>query len=193
MKHPFLSCLRRSGVPLVFLVLLAAAGCQKNADVRPKVLPPATELGRNTIGCLVNNQPWGVDASDAGAANSPLKAWYTAGTVLDVEATHEGGVYGDSQLRLHLAAPNLRPGTYNLDQGTSLKFEDYESEFGDEYAAGGTIGEGAITLTKVLPVAATASSPAYTVVAGTFAFTAVSPLTGALVHLIDGRFDVKAY
>ena len=193
MKHLWLFYLRRSGVPLVFLVLLAAAGCQKNADVRPNVLPPATEEGRNTIGCLVDNQLWGVDAEDASAANSPVKAWYTPGTALDVEATHEGGVYGDSRLQLHLAAPNLRPGTYDLDQGSSLKFEDYESEFGDEYAAKGTIGEGAITLTKVLPVAATAISPAYTIVAGTFAFVAVSPSTGALVHLTDGRFDVKAY
>ena len=122
-----------------------------------------------------------------------MRAWYKPGTALDVEATHEGGVYGDSQLRLHLDAANLRPGMYDLDQGTRVKFDDYEPEFGDEYAAGDTIGEGAVTITKVLPVAATGGSPACTIVAGTFTFTAVSPSTGAVVQITDGRFDVKAY
>ena len=189
MKQLFLSCLRRPGVLLVFVVLLAA-GCQKNDDLRPNVIPPATEVGRNAIGCLVNGQMWGVDAN---SANSSVKVWYTPGAVLEVEAKQEGGVYGDSQLWLHLDTPNLRPGTYDLDQGIRLNFEDYESEFGDEYAAGGTIGEGTVTITKVLPVAAIGSSPAYTIVAGTFSFTAVSPITGAIAHLTDGRFDVKAY
>ena len=193
MKPLRFSCLRRLGAPLVCLVLLAAAGCQKNADVRPGALPPATEVGRNTIGCLINDQVWKVDAGDASLASSPVKAWYTPGLSLDVEATHAGGVYGDSQLRLHLDGLNLHPGTYDLDQGTRLKFEDYESEFGDEYAAGGTIGGGAVTLTKVQAVAATGNSPAYTIVAGTFSFTAVSPYTGAVVHLTNGLFDVKAY
>ena len=192
MKHLFLSCLRHPGALLVFVVLLAA-GCQKNDDLRPNVIPPATEFGRNAIGCLLNGQMWGVDAGNASSANSSVKAWYTPGAALDVEAKHEGGVYGDSQLQLHLDAPSLRPGTYDLDQGIRLKFEDYESEFGDEYAAGGTIGDGTVTITKVQPVAANGSSPAYTIVAGTFSFTAVSPITGASAHLTDGRFDVKAY
>ncbi|GAA4022247.1 hypothetical protein GCM10022409_02440 [Hymenobacter glaciei] len=192
--RPFsFSCLRRSGAPLFFLVLLTAAGCQKSDDVAPYVLPPASEVGSNTIGCMVNNQPWGVDAGTASANGSLVKAMYKPGTALDVEATHEGGSYGDSQLRLHLDAATLRPGTYDLDQGTRATFADYDFEFGDRYVAEGHTGEGSVTLTKVLPVAATGSNPAYTIVAGTFVFAAVSPSTGAVVHLTDGRFDVKAY
>ena len=190
MKHLFFSYLRRPGATFLFVLLLTAAGCQKKADLRPGVLPPASEVGSNSIGCMVDNQSWGVEA---GSISSHVKASYTPGAALAVEATHEGGFYGDSQLRLHLDAPNLRPGTYGLDQGTRMSFDDYDFEIGDRFAAAGAVGEGSVTLTKVLPVAATGSSPAYTIVAGTFAFTAVSPFTGAVSHFTDGRFDVKAY
>lgn len=182
--------LRRVAAPLL-VMLLAGSGCQKAADVRPHALPAATEEGRNTIGCLIENQLWLANAG--GPANSPVKASYATGAALEIEATHEGPIFGFSQLRLHLNAANVRPGTYGLDDGARLVFEDHEADDEDEYLAGGSTGDGSLTLTKVMPVAAIGNSAAYTILSGTYDFTAVSPQTGAVVHITDGRFDVKAY
>lgn len=189
MKLSILS--HRLSARLVVVALLAAAGCQKGSDVQPG-LPAATAEGRNTIGCMIDNEPWLV-GSDANGSSSSIKARYSPGMPLEIEATHASPLLGYSQLRLRLDTPALRPGTYTLADGAHLQFKDYEFDDSDDYLAAGNVGEGSIILTKVLPVAAAGGNAAYTIVAGTYACTVVSPTTGAVLHLTDGRFDLRAY
>ncbi|TAD92859.1 MAG: hypothetical protein EAY75_01605 [Bacteroidetes bacterium] len=69
---------------IALLPLLLAASCKKDklADELSK-LPPATQTGANTFGCLVNGKAWVPEGSDGN--NSNLKI-YISGTDFDLRA-----------------------------------------------------------------------------------------------------------
>lgn len=45
---------------LALAIGLTAMGCERDSDknINPNVLPPATQVGANTGGCLVNGEVW---------------------------------------------------------------------------------------------------------------------------------------
>ena len=44
---------------LLLVALLSLSQCKKNAPApAAEQLPPATQTGANTFGCLLNGQPW---------------------------------------------------------------------------------------------------------------------------------------
>ena len=52
MKHAYF-------LALLLAALLGLSQCKKKRDPAPEdQLPPATQTGANTFGCLVNGQPW---------------------------------------------------------------------------------------------------------------------------------------
>ncbi|WP_162550068.1 hypothetical protein [Hymenobacter nivis] len=42
----------------LLLSLALLLGCKKTEQAPADQLPPATQTGANTLGCLVNGQPW---------------------------------------------------------------------------------------------------------------------------------------
>ena len=59
--------------PLLLAALLGLSQCKKN-DINPvDQLPPATQTGANTFGCLVNRQVW-LPKGNNGNANYTLRA-----------------------------------------------------------------------------------------------------------------------
>jgi len=51
--------------PLLLAALLGLSQCKKKSDPAPvDQLPPATQTGANTFGCLLNGQPWTPSGND---------------------------------------------------------------------------------------------------------------------------------
>lgn len=76
--------------------LLCASSCKKNDE--PKVwteLPPATQTGANTIGCLVNGKLWATSKLPSTGFSPAMAAFYTVvkpdSIVLDFYANAEKG------------------------------------------------------------------------------------------------------
>ena len=158
---------------LLLFVLLAGAGCQKDAP--DAGLPPATREGKNTFGCLVDGQPFGPKPPLGinSRRREPLEA-STYRTHLLVSARGDGGV----DIALHNA---LQPGTYPIGEMRTARFGRYA--FGSDEYSTNVVHTGTVTLTRIDTVAK--------VVAGTFQFTAINHHTGQTVTLTGGRFDVR--
>jgi hypothetical protein len=76
------------------LTILMAAGCKKNKPVKPKTelekLPPITQTGANTFGCLINGKAW-----------IPKDNYGQASFKLDADPTFEDGAFGVSAIKYY--------------------------------------------------------------------------------------------
>jgi len=152
---------------------LLVAACKKDAPEAG--LPPATQSGANTFGCLVDGQlfvplpPQGINSS----RREPLEASLYRTDVL-VSARGNGGI--DFALR-----NAFRPGVYSIGETQSARYGRYA--FGSNEYYTNTAHTGTVTLTRIDTVARVA--------AGTFQFTALDYQSGKTVTVTDGRFDVR--
>ena len=141
-------------------------------------LPPATQTGRRTFGCLVNSQAWTPAGNPFGA---PLFTADYHDRNLYVTADRATGANGvTSHQRLQFEIDSLDgPGVFRLNNATSrtAEWSDRESSclFTTAPAQPATV-----TITRLDPV--------NRVVAGTFSFTLATPGCGQVV-VTDGRFD----
>ena len=176
---------------LLYLCLLTMfAGCSKcNKTVEPDKeptasLPPATQTGAGTFGCMVNGQAW-LPVRD----NTPLAR---ANPNLVYDPTFEGGsfslsgsIYADKRFKQGISMGGRGIGTvgeYNLtNSGVSFMYLDEFSEYiSDE---NGYISTGKLVITKL--------DKTNNIIAGTFSFTIEKKDTGKKVTVTDGRFDMK--
>ncbi|MGI4884718.1 MAG: hypothetical protein ACRYFR_07130 [Janthinobacterium lividum] len=80
--------------PLLLLSLALLLGCKKNEQAPVDQLPPATQTGANTFGCLLNGQTWTPKGND-GASNYTVYYDKTpAGDLLDL---HTYRIYGQAK------------------------------------------------------------------------------------------------
>lgn len=181
-------------VPLTAALLLT--GCSKKSDPQA-ALPPATQEGRNTGGCLIDGQPfvatgWPSGSLFGGTPTDPL----------------EGGFYEDSLYYLQLAGRvngekaavtlflrSRTPGrhllnltTPTLDQGGLRRTLDHAT-----YEVRGANSETYITDAQHTgSIVLTQANLNAGLSAGTFEFTAVSTLDKTkTVTITQGRFDRK--
>lgn len=178
---------------LALMVLLAAGACKKNDPAAG--LPPATQEGKNTAGCLINGQAFVPKAYGGSPLNNPIPAL-------------EGGFYFDSlyylslngqlngqgvSVTLFLRRPGPRTFLLNRDtqfypQGSPrlvLNHATYSVEDNShEVYVTNARHTGRVDLTK-------ADKPSG-LSAGTFSFLAVSNRDSTKTITIDnGRFDRK--
>lgn len=172
---------------LVALLSTAAAlnSCRSEDPTPLEQLPPATQEGLNTLGCLVNGKAWLPDGSD-GNHGSNLSVSYTSSTTPDGLGGHfDLRTYRytkDTDQYINLYARNLHVGVYLITDtvNTRVWLEDgktgcyYESRRYTTYRAGN------ITITKI--------DTRKGIIAGTFEFTLVVPGCDTL-RVTDGRFD----
>ncbi len=179
------------------VLALAATACKKNNDPESS-LPPATQEGRNTGGCLVNGQPF--VASRYGGdllSTSPTEPLY-------------GGYLGDSVFRMSLRRENNgvkesisfsfkwnRTGTYRLDGHASPPGPGYPN---------GVLNEASFSARSGLVVDRYTTDARHTghatltradvqrgISAGTFEFVAVNTRDSTkTLTITNGRFD-RAY
>ncbi len=178
----------------VGLVVALLAACSKGAA--PDVgLPPATQVGANTGGCLINGEQFvasGWGGSLFSNPTPPLSGGFAFDSVYRVELH---GQYQGQRASLMLFVRNDQVGLHPLNkitqywpQGDPLLIASHAA-FSFVDAGGDTYVTNAIHNGKVV---LTRAEPAAKIGAGTFEFTAVSTSDPCkTITVTSGRFDRK--
>jgi len=168
---------------ILWVVLLATSSCKKNDLSRAEGLPPITDTGANTFGCMVNGKVYR-NHWVHGSWQPSLQCYYeyVAGQRF-FTLIAENGDWGKA-IAFNMNGFELHGDTvFNYtnvikDKGISAR---YGTLGGMEYATYQYCA-GEFHLTHFAEKKSFA--------AGTFWFDAVDSLTGDTVHVRDGRFDI---
>jgi hypothetical protein len=162
--------------------LLGLSQCKYNDPAPADQLPPATQTGANTFGCLVNGQPW----TPQGFNGTPN---YSA----TYDRTYHGGAFdvrayrisdsGANREYIYVYADSVQgPGNYSL-VNVKKAAPTYTAVPGCDYNRDPTTyRRGTLTLTRLDLQAR--------IVSGTFEFTLAQPGCDT-VKVTHGRFDYK--
>lgn len=180
----------------LFFITLTASKCKKDKMPTNPVdqLPPETQIGANTFGCLVDGKIFLPKGPSLGpilqCAYQYLNTNYSKGYFFQLSATEKGSGAGGCELfSISLGTDSLQ-----VFQGQIYQLVDYAksnaaAQYSNFYDCGQfvnyntsnqTIGQ--LSLKKFDEVNQIAS--------GTFWFNAVSK-NGDTVHVTDGRFDMQ--
>ena len=215
---PFFNAMPLRPFALLLTALLGLTQCGAGDAVCPlDKLPPATQTGENTAGCLINGQPWtsrvvrGLGSPNGPSAVAMYRGVGAGAHFLQLsfakaigDKTHPND---DTIIMMHL--PEItQPGTYVLDQppgslgvfganGTpayaTFTLRTSPSRTGPEQVLfTGPTATGRLVVTQLTP-APPGGTTATGVVSGTFEFTARAGTTGPTMHLTEGRFDCSLY
>ena len=176
---------------LPVLALLGLAQCQKNESAPSKPddqLPPATQTGANTFGCLLNGQPW-TPSGNSGVPNFLVTydPQYLDGALQAKTYRYTGPKQDMLQGIVFGAAHVNRAGVYNfeLKGGNGVNYIDNSqlspcNYYGEPPTL--TYRKGTLTITRL--------DLQQGIIAGTFAFTLYQPGCDS-VRVTQGRFDKK--
>ena len=170
-------------IPL-FSILLMITGCTIEQS---KELPPATQEGKNTFGCLVNGEV--LEASGGGIFSSPIGVSVNypysfgarAGGIMQL--CNDSDDYSHLYLVIEDSIDFLQQHIYNLKRssfGNPTNYNGYVSLCDINYE---TFGEksGELTITKL--------DTTEKIIAGTFWFDAQSE-DEDIIEIREGRFDI---
>jgi hypothetical protein len=177
----------RKILPLVLISLLfTAAKCRKDKTQNPvDQLPPETQTGANSFGCLIDGQVF-VPKGDplAGpikkAAYQFLNGKYSlliSGKNSSASVVKGVGVQGDSIL---MTVGTFDLGEYNVVGKLSGSYAEFTSGNINDYYSN-NINRGQLTITKFDEV--------NQIISGTFWFDARNT-TGQIIQIREGRFDL---
>ena len=147
-------------------------------------LPPATQEGRNTFGCLVNGEIW-IPQGYNGTANLDLSydPGYRGGT-FNLSAYNYFGNGDDDKQTISIYSDSLkREATYLLNdpEHAAPLFND-RSTGCSYYRESNVFREGSLTITRF--------DLENQVISGTFEFTLAKPGCDT-IRVTEGRFDMK--
>lgn len=171
--------------PKLFLVivgLLIITSCDKNDDQTPlEQLPPATQIGAQTFGCLINGKPF---IPPKLGSNSPRAFFqYARGAyTLGISAGTGGGYEMITVLVGGIDISGLTEGQYSLIERQS---GNYHGEYLEGYefrATTNTINPGELIVTNF--------DPENFIISGTFSFS-IKDENGDNIEITDGRFDMN--
>ncbi len=171
--------------PTLLLPLALLLGCKKNDPDPLSQLPPATQTGANTFGCLVNGQPWTPRGFD-GRSNYSIN--YDQGLNGGLFALQTYRYADDSKYFQDISLDvisNFKIGTYffRSPQRTRAAFQDGKTNcYWNNRDSATTYRRGTLTITRLDKQAG--------IIAGTFAFTLYKPGCDS-VRVTQGRFDKK--
>ncbi|MGI4865228.1 MAG: hypothetical protein ACRYFZ_15000 [Janthinobacterium lividum] len=168
------------------LALLLLTQCKKAETDPASALPPETQTGANTFGCLLNGQPW-TPSSNYGPANFRLTydPTYAGGSLL-IRA-YQADAHKVTQYIAIGGSPINRLGTYIITEalsstcGASYTYQDGSpcSDYSYYNYKPGFIMRGQLTITRMDQI-----------VSGTFGF--ILAQTGCdTIKVTQGRFDYK--
>jgi len=149
------------------------------AEETPYELPPITQEGANTFGCLINGEVW-LPASDTRHLE-PVEANYPVADAFDIRVRNTIGDNDNFNLRLKDTSNIWEGHTYRLytKEDATFFFELDDCLFVNGYQ-GGQIVAGELFISRF--------DSGNRFVSGTFWFTAVSDCDTVFVK--DGRFDL---
>ena len=170
---------------LLFLfTILLTLSCCKNDDDNPTdpidQLPPATQTGEQTFGCLINGEAFLPDTFGSGRPNAFYQ--FVNGAYTFVISSSSGG--GNSFIGIGVGGIDIQPleeSTYNLIE------EQSGSTFGkviknvDSYSTS-VSNQGFLNITNF--------DPENFIISGTFEFTVLDDDNNE-IKITDGRFDLK--
>ena len=170
---------------LLLAALLGLSQCKKKSDPAPvDQLPPATQTGANTFGCLVNGKAWTPQGNDGTSNYTVSYDIFPDGGLLEIgtyriygQKTTDHQLLGIWTKRIHGA------GTFSFqDRANSIAtYIDAKSGcYWDSRDSATTYRRGQLTITR-LDLSAS-------IISGTFAFTLYKPGCDT-VRVTQGRFD----
>lgn len=169
---------------LLMAALLGLSQC-KHADPDPvSQLPPATQTGANTLGCLLNGQPWTPQGND-GTANYSISYDQNPYGVLDLQTYRYQQKPTDNYQYLILFARDLHgPKSYDLRDiiNTRVSWKDRMTKCDFNSDDKGTYCKGTLTITRLDLNAG--------IISGTFDFILAKPGCDT-VRVTQGRFDKR--
>ena len=191
--------MQKKGSGLLFLGLifsLTFIGCKKHKPSRPiDQLPPATQTGANTFGCLVNGEavvihkPSGDLSPDFGCQYQLIYHTVT-GYTFNVHASDKIDGCHFKSVGIFLDSIQLGQNTYALNTGV-VKY----GKRGLVDIAKGCPPSPLLTYwtdnTVTGQLTITHFDQQKQIVSGTFYFDAVEQTSGDTVHVTDGRFDMN--
>lgn len=172
----------------VGLILMATDCKKKDIDPcpghnDPDILPPKTQCGANTFGCLINGEVWVPEFDKYRMYEEKVHAEYGKEyfVVMGTRIIESDSVYEIVKIQLNKDISST--GVYKINEWwidkTSGDYENFMT--GLEYETKGE-NNGELHITKF--------DRENFIIAGTFWFTAVNQF-GDTVKVTDGRFDVR--
>jgi hypothetical protein len=168
----------------VAAAILVQLGCKPEPPVDPcapkTILPPATQVGANTLGCLINGQVWVAHTCDPNLT-SVHADWSQDGFTLS--GARKNGA-GTTQILSFTIDSMNHIGSYTIGPMASTgwaRFTNYSANcyYSSDSAATG----GELMLTKL--------DRTNYIISGTFEAILYSPTCGDTLRVTDGRFDVR--
>ena len=172
--------------------LLTASSCKK--DSPEAGLPPATQEGKNTGGCLVNGERFVATGWGGSLLSNPTPALFGGFSFDSVYTIDLNGQYKGENTSITLFLKNDSPGTYLLNKDTPYYPQATPSHvlshatFG---VSGGSSAEVYVTNAQHTgQVVLTRADLSKGIGAGTFEFTAASTFDPTkTITVTSGRFD----
>jgi hypothetical protein len=168
-------------------VLIVFSTCKKN---ELDALPPATQTGAMTFGCLIDGKAWVPQGGGLFSGLKPVEGGYigaaSAGGMRNNVWISANSTNGEG-MDFYLRQVN-KPGEYLLNSDTGLRPaillpENYMIYYGKGFYYGTTSQyTGKIIVTR--------ADTTQGVVSGTFEFTGYNPTTKQTISVTQGRFDV---
>ncbi|MEZ4856436.1 MAG: hypothetical protein R2812_08195 [Gelidibacter sp.] len=173
---------------LLLLCMLAVtlSCCNKNDDQPANPidqLPPATQTGKQTFGCLINGAPF---VPPSFGSNSP-NAFYQF-----VDGAYTLSIYGSIGGGLNLKSINIGGMDVGLIQETTytLKEENSNNYFGKYNIGGGITYSGTSSTENSGTLKITNFDQDNFIISGTFEFTVLDN-DGNEINITNGRFDIN--
>ncbi len=179
----------KTAIAFLLLLLISLSSCSKQDDCENPVdcLPPATQVGANTAGCLVN-----------GRVLLPSGRSLGSGSVLHSQYNYFQNEYLFSitiRDRDNNDLVQVRSGNIKLAEGEKYTLiEKSDSNFSGVYIIGGA-GSGIGYLTTQQEIGEfeiIKLDESKNIISGTFWFDAIN-IDGEIVQIREGRFDVRYY
>ena len=172
---------------LLLTITVTLSCCNKNDDDQPinpiDQLPPATQTGEQTFGCLINGEAF-VPPSFGSNSPSAFYQFVDGAYTLGISASKGGGNELESILLGALDVSNIVEANYLLKSEQS-------GNFLGKYLIGGGIISNSVT-TDEIPgeLVITKFDSENFIISGTFEFTVLDN-DGQEIHITDGRFDMN--
>jgi len=177
--------MRLSSPPLLLAALLGLSQCQKSDPGPADQLPPATQTGANTFGCLVNGQVW-----------TPRGYNGTSNYSIVYDSNLNNGNFDLMSYRYPDASNNLQSIALNILSNASLGSHSFQNNYNTQSGfnntktncywssrdSATTYRRGSLIITRLDLKAG--------IISGTFDFTLYRPGCDS-VRVTQGRFDKK--
>lgn len=173
---------------LAFAMLLIVSNCNKNDDDQPTnpidQLPPVTQTGAQTFGCLINGEPF-VPPSFGSNSPSAFYQFVDGAYTLGISARTGGGTELKSINIGCLDVPLLEEINYTLlEFATGNYFAEYRIGAGFIFdGSSNSENSGILTITRF--------DQTNFIISGTFNFEAKDINTGETIEITNGRFDMN--